>query len=137
MRSIRVSDEVWDAIAAKGRFGETEDDVLRRVFGVEGPLETTSAPSVPVPALRSQRQRPWHAVTRMSADVSGDQLVVSFATGRRKSFPLPKQTDLDGIRRVRTEAVQWAKSNGASSGQEDAVKKALTTNGYHVRGPRS
>jgi len=32
MRNILVSDAVWEAIAHRGKFGETEDDVLRREF---------------------------------------------------------------------------------------------------------
>jgi len=32
MRTVRISDEVWAKIAERGKFGETEDDVLRRVF---------------------------------------------------------------------------------------------------------
>jgi len=32
MRTIEISDEVWQAIADRGKFGETEEDVLRRVF---------------------------------------------------------------------------------------------------------
>ena len=32
MRTIRISNEVWDEIAKKGKFGENEDDVLRRQF---------------------------------------------------------------------------------------------------------
>lgn len=33
-RSIQVSGAVWAEIAKRGNFGETEDDVLRRVFGL-------------------------------------------------------------------------------------------------------
>ena len=32
MRHIKLSEEVWQKIAERGQFGETEDDVLRRVF---------------------------------------------------------------------------------------------------------
>jgi len=137
MRSIRISDEVWDAIAAKGRFGETEDDVLRRVFGVndEG-LPTTATRSVAVAIPLAQRLSPRHANIRMHAGVHSDQLLVSFESGIRKAFPLPKKADVEAIRRVRTEAVQFASSNGASPGQQDAVKKALTQAGYHIRGSR-
>ena len=34
MKTVRISDEVWEEIAKRGKFGETEDDVLRRVFGI-------------------------------------------------------------------------------------------------------
>ena len=139
MRSIRVSDEVWDAIAAKGRFGETEDDVLRRVLGVKGqpPTPATRSVTTQTQTQRGQRSSPPIANIRMSADVRDNQLIVSFVSGARKNFSLPKRTDLNGIRQVRAEAVLWARSSGASPGQEDAVKKALTSAGYHIRGPRS
>jgi len=34
MKTIRISDEVWAEIAKRGKFGETEDDVLQRIFGI-------------------------------------------------------------------------------------------------------
>lgn len=34
MRTIRISDAVWQAIAEKGKFGETPNVVLERVFGI-------------------------------------------------------------------------------------------------------
>ena len=34
MRTIRISEKVWDEIAKRGKFGETPDDVLRRVFNL-------------------------------------------------------------------------------------------------------
>lgn len=136
MRSIRVSDEVWVAIAAKGRFGETEDDVLRRVLNVTE--NSTSLKASPNHSRTSGTTRPraGYASIRMSADVRSDQLTINFDSGEKKTFQLPKRTETEGIRRVRTEAVLWARANGASAGQEDAVKKALTTAGYHIRGPR-
>ena len=35
MISIDISKEVWDEIAKRGKFGETADDVLRRVFELD------------------------------------------------------------------------------------------------------
>jgi hypothetical protein len=43
---------------------------------------------------------------------------------------LPDVTDKKGIRTVRDLAVEFARQNGASIGQENAVKKALTDAGY-------
>ena len=37
-----------------------------------------------------------------------------------------------GIRKIRDEAVYFAKNNGATSGQINAVKKTLTEAGYHI-----
>lgn len=40
MISISISQAVWDAIAAKGKFGETPDDVLRRQFDLPQAVST-------------------------------------------------------------------------------------------------
>lgn len=124
MRSIRISDEVWSAIASRGKFGETEDDVLRREFGIDEAAPSSSA---------APRVRPRYATDRMSTYVEDDQLHVSFKLGATKSWPLPSCDDKEGIRIVRSEATEWATDNGASPGQVDAVKKALTSAGYHLR----
>ncbi len=34
MRTIKISEEVWNEIAKRGKFGETEDDVLKRIFNI-------------------------------------------------------------------------------------------------------
>jgi negative regulator of replication initiation len=34
MKTIRISDDVWNAMAEYGKFGETPDDVLRRVLKI-------------------------------------------------------------------------------------------------------
>ena len=41
VKSIKVSQEVWDEIAKRGNFGESEDAVLRRVFGLGDATETS------------------------------------------------------------------------------------------------
>lgn len=42
-KTIRVSSEVWDEIAKRGKFGESEDTVLRRVFGISEESEKSSS----------------------------------------------------------------------------------------------
>ena len=37
MKTIRISEDVWNAMAERGKFGETPDDVLRRVFAIKEP----------------------------------------------------------------------------------------------------
>ena len=34
MRTIRISDDVWHAMAKHGKFGDTPDDVFRRIFKI-------------------------------------------------------------------------------------------------------
>lgn len=50
MISILISQPVWDAVAARGKFGETPDDVLRRQFGLPAadPRESSQPPTASV-----------------------------------------------------------------------------------------
>lgn len=120
MRTIRISDDVWEAMKKVGEFGETPDDVLRRVFKIE-PSETNEVKS-----------RPRYARRRMSAYVNSNFLIVEFEGGPRQQFPLPDSANKLAIRKVRDDAVQFAEDNEASLGQVNAVKKALTDAGYHL-----
>jgi negative regulator of replication initiation len=36
MKTIRISDDVWKAMAKHGNFGETPDDVFRRILKIDG-----------------------------------------------------------------------------------------------------
>lgn len=128
MRTIKISEAVWQAIAERGKFGETEDDVLRRVF--ELPEAT---PDDQVKTSRRGRGNTRFAEQRMSARVQQNQLVVEFENGAQRSWTLPDRTNKQEIRRVREEAVNYALDQGASDpGQTNAVRKALTDNGYHL-----
>ena len=121
MRTIRISDEVWDALTKVGKFGETPDHVLRRVFRIGGE---------PRGAGPSKRRI---ATQRMTSKVDGQELVVAFAGGASKRWSLPKRDDKVGIRRTRDAAVRFAEENGATVyGQVNAVKRALTEAGYHL-----
>ena len=119
-RTIRVSQPVWEAISKRGRFGESADDVLRRVLRIDtGPR--------PVGKMRKRE-----ASYRMTAKIESSQLLVQFASGPSRTWPLPSKSDKSGIRSTRDEAVAFAQANGATLGQVNAVKKALTANGYHI-----
>lgn len=128
MRTIRITDEVWQSIAAKGRFGETEDDVLRRVFKL---------PATRVRATVSGRRGRGNkrfAQKTMRARVTDGQLVVDFEGGARQHWSLPAIDDKKGIRRVMEASVDWALEQGATDpGQTNAVRKALTDAGYYLR----
>jgi hypothetical protein len=130
MRTIRISVEVWDEIAKRGKFGETEDDVLRRVFGLkseEGGQEGNS------PISRPKHRRGHYSTNPMHAGVHSEHLVVSFDSGKEDRWKLPERSDKAEIRRIRAEAVKFALDNGASKpGQTNAVLKALTEAGYHL-----
>jgi negative regulator of replication initiation len=127
MRTIRISEEVWQGIAGRGRFGETEDDVLRRVFQLpENP---------PNGSARRTMKRPRRslATTRMSTYISENRLHVEFQDGEASSWALPDRKEKAAIRAVLNEAITFARGNGASDGQRAAVRKALTSDDYHLR----
>jgi hypothetical protein len=133
MRVIRVSEEVWEQIAKRGKLGETEDDVLRREFGIE-PGRATESGSVVAAAKRNQpRPRSRFAQTRMHAAVHSEHLVVQFEGGEERRWKLPEKSDKAMIRQIRDEAVSFALDQGASDpGQTNAVRKALTDASYHL-----
>jgi len=124
MRTIKISEEIWQAIAAKGKFGETENDVLERVFNIQ------SKSYQPQSIEKVTKMRKKYADQRMRADVLGTTLHVNFQDGSSKKWTLPDPTNKVEIRRIREEAVNFAQQNNASFGQEQAVKKALTNAGY-------
>src|ERR1700730_19267694 len=130
MRSIRISDQVWEAIAQRGKFGETEDDVLKRVFSISpanrsdtavlSALDHASPGSARVTGTgRYGRGNKRFATKRMSARVEDRTLnrvlTLEFPTDQaRKEWVLPEKSDKGKIRRVRDEAVRFALDNGAS-----------------------
>ena len=137
MRNIRVSEEVWEAIASQGKFGETEEDVLRRVFklpenSVHDGVQPTTGLGTQRPEMASYGPRRIIAERRMRSFLSSNHLRVSFYDGPSQSWMLPQRSDKLGIRSVRDKAVAFARANGATNGQVNAVRKALTDGGYHL-----
>jgi len=137
MRTIEISDEVWQAIAAQGKFGETEDDVLRHVFKLPTRTERARAPSKgngehPRTRRPSAVPRRSFATQRMSSYINNGQLHVSFAGGASRSWSLPAGNDKAALLSMRAKAVSFAKENGATLGQVNAVKKTLTDEGYYL-----
>ena len=130
MRSIKISDAVWEAIAERGKFGETENDVLRRVFD----LAPEDASERFTKNGRRGRGNRRYAKKRMSARTSQGQLVVAFVDdGTAKHWDLPDRSDTEAIKRLRQEAVAFALQHGATDpGQTNAVRKALTDADYYV-----
>jgi len=135
MRTIRISEEVWQAIADRGKFGETEEDVLRRVFELPTNSKTnitqTTSDIVSIPKISSGRRRSF-ATTRMTSYIIKNQLIVEFANGASSSWTLPNQSDKQAIRTLLDKAIMFARENKASLGQINAVRKTLTDNSYHL-----
>ena len=137
MKTIRISDEVWNAVAAKGKFGETEDDVLCRVFGVgnPNPIAATTAKIKSSSESQSKRTFGWkerRAEVAMFQKVEGNKLILEFQTGQRGEWDLPSKENSAGIRRVRDLAIEFVQKNGGMAGQVGADMRALTSRGYHV-----
>ncbi len=132
MKTIRVSMEVWDQIAKRGKFGETEDDVLRRVFGMDSHDNGSVGIETNDRRRKSGPQQGRYATRRQHADVRNGQLIVSYEEGPERRWDLPDRSDKPGIRRVMNEALDFGEANGATIGQLNAIRKALTSAGYHL-----
>lgn len=149
-RTVSISDEVYGYIAERGRFGESIDDALRRLFeltdeadgrpvdhGVPSPqVPAVSARIASVPEKASSRTRGRYATRRMSARLADGLLRVSFEGHPENSWLLPNREDHAAIAALSLEAQGWAEPHGASYGQLKAIHKALTEGGYYNTGPR-
>src|SRR5437868_5535454 len=101
MRTIRVSNEVWDAIAKDGKFGETVDLVLRRKYEIDGP-----GGRGPVTTRTRVAKR------RLSTEIGNEKFKLHFQGGPGREFRLPPKTDKASLRKVIHEATGFAANNG-------------------------
>ena len=126
MKTIRISEEVWNEIAQRGKFGETEDDVLRRVLSLNKNIDRDN--------VRSSFQRsPNKTKLPMSSRITdAGKLVVDFHGGLRKEWELPSRANKDHLRKILNEALIFAEDNEATLGQKNAIRKTLTDAGYHL-----
>jgi len=137
MRVIKISEEVWQKIATFGKFGETEDDVLRRILGMPAGIEVyptrAAAATEASPTSRSSSgRRRSFAKQRLTSFINHNQLHVEFQDGASLSWSLPDPKDKANIRAVLEKALCFAREHGASVGQVNAVRKTLTNEGYHL-----
>jgi len=118
MKTIRLSDEVWSAIAERGKFGETEDDVLRRVFrlkpmrspqpGGDKAGENNRAPKRQNFAMRRQM-----AIVQSTSAEQNERLIISYDGGTPRHWKLPTdRKDKGAIRAVLIAALQFGEANG-------------------------
>ena len=132
MRQVKLSEEVWQKIADRGQFGETEDDVLRRVFELP-PVAAEERHRRRRGGGRRGRGNTRYATQRMSARVEGKQLVIHFEDGASDTWRLPHAHNKPAIRDMLEKALQFALDHGATDpGQTNTVRKALTDAGYHL-----
>ena len=130
MRTIRISEEVWDEIAKRGIFGETPDIVLKRVFKIDKP--TNFHHDTDQNVSRRIKKRARYATDRLTTRIEGDCLLASFASGASMSFQLPDQLDREAISDLTSDVMQFVKDRGGTLGQINAARKALTDAGYHI-----
>jgi hypothetical protein len=71
----------------------------------------------------------------MSARVNdADQLIIEFEGGNPKMISLPhNKSQKEAISRARSDAHNYARAQGASQGQIDAITKALNEAGYYTQ----
>jgi hypothetical protein len=156
-RTVSISEEAYARIAARGKFGETVDDVLLRELP---PLPTSIDPgapssSVPTPdnvATSSATSapgsvRPWVApvrgrgpnrsTRRLSPNTFRDgYFVLGWDGVEELRLQLPDKADRVGIAGMITEAKRWASEGGATHGQLNAIDKTASDAGYYRNGPR-
>jgi hypothetical protein len=137
MKTIRISDEVWNVIAENGKFGETEDIVLRRLLEVVQPREPRGSGLTTGVGNGVGQERPYgwkerRADVRMFQRVRDGKLVLEFETGQRREWKLPAKDDAAAIRVIRDEAIDFVRENQGTEGQKGAAMRALTSRGYHV-----
>lgn len=130
MRTIRISEEVWDEIAKRGVFGETPDIVLKRVLGIDNNSLAEHRLGRNV-SLRN-RKKARCATDRLSTRIEGNSILLSFASGISMRFTLPDRQDREKIRDVTTNVMNFVEENRGTEGQINAARKALTDAGYHM-----
>jgi hypothetical protein len=118
-------------IAKRGKFGETEDDVLRDLFKLPRTVDT-SVGVLTRPRNAQLTPRRTIAAQRMSSYIALNRLHVEFQGGVPSSWDLPNPKDKAAIRAVLDKALAFARANDASLGQLNAVRKTLTDQGYHL-----
>lgn len=141
MPTIEVSELVsaWLVDERERRPDQSYDDILRSLIGLPARARSSSVPAArlsvpdtsPSVAVRSPA-RASVATRRLQSYISGNQLVVGFVGAAERRWTLPPRDDKRRIRSVRDEAVSFVTQQGATIGQQNAVKKALTDAGFHL-----
>lgn len=69
---------------------------------------------------------------QMTVEIGKLGLIVSFSDGRATIWPPPKRDDPEAIRKMRDEAITFARRKGANQTQIDMLEKALMQAGYNL-----
>lgn len=132
MKRENIDDDVWEYVAQKyGKFGDRWCDALRR--GLEIPMpQKTSTKARNAGSKRSGRNR--FAKMRLNRDIRDKEISFRFGdNGPWKTWKLPTdKKNTQEVRRIRGEALDFGRANGATDGQLNAIGKAFSDAGYYL-----
>lgn len=127
-RTVTVSEAVWGHVAEHGRFGESFDDVLRRMLAIDDNRDRATT------GRRSHQRR---AERRLSPyTLEEGSVVLGWDGSEELRVALPARDDRQSITRLVGQAKEWARAGGATEGQLKAIDKLFSEAGYYRRGPR-
>jgi negative regulator of replication initiation len=121
MRTIRISEDVWQALVRRGKTGDSMNDILRRVLKIDKSHGGKQAATV----KDSSR--------RMRVRVIDDVLIISFDGGPSKDWQMPLRRDGAGIRKVLQSAAKFAEKQGASRAQVKRIEDTVEQAGYYTK----
>lgn len=131
-----IDDDVWKHVAQNyGKFGDRWCDALRRGLGLPAPRKPSAAArsAEPKPAGRNRI-----AETRLDRKITDKEVAFRFGDALWKTWKLPAdKKDKQEIRRIREEALDFGRANGATDGQLNAIAKAFSDAGYYLKTRRS
>ena len=131
MKRENIDDDVWEHVAQKyGKFGDRWCDALRRGLGIPIPRKT-SAKARNAGAKRDGRNR--IAKIRLDRKTMDKEIAFRFGNGPWKTWKLPiDKENTQEVRRIRGEALDFGRANGATDGQLNAIGKAFSDAGYYL-----
>lgn len=131
MKRENIDDDVWEHVAEKyGKFGDRWCDALRR--GLEIPIPKKLAAARNAGSKPGRRNR--IAERRLERNVTDKEVAFRFGDGPWKTWKLPADREnKQEVRRIREEALDFGRSNGATAGQLNAIAKAFSDAGYYLQ----
>jgi hypothetical protein len=113
-----------------GKFGDRWCDALRRGLGVPMPKKTSAKVRN---AGLEQHGRNRLAEVRLDRKTTDREIAFRFGDGPWKTLKLPSdKKNTQEVRRVREEALDFGRANGATDGQLNAIGKAFSDAGYYL-----
>jgi hypothetical protein len=131
MKRENIDDDVWGHVAQKyGKFGDRWCDALRRGLGIPIPRKTPAKAQSPG-SEGGGRNR--FAEIRLDRKTTDEEIAFRFGDGPWKTWKLPiDKVNTQEVRRIREEALDFGRANGATDGQLNAIGKAFSDAGYYL-----